>query len=252
MTKQTFADGSLRLLAIGREIEAKLKKADVYGVKAEDMVRSVNQLLAEAEKICKHHRISFKDFKQARCPSLGKSRAYELLAIAAGKKTIEQTRKATRQRVAKHRAKPKHSVTVTEKLIDEDAELAKLMPVFGVVADNEPKPTVETQAEIEARLKRDGKLPLLRGALQAEAMAKVAAKADAAVPGAPGGTNVTRRVANRLYSFYMKFVPECDALIEKMDQEDKDHMIELLNLATARLIQLRQRIEGVEFSGDAA
>jgi hypothetical protein len=102
-----------RLRFIGREIEAKLAKADTYRDKAADMVMSVTQLLAEAKTLCRTV-ARFQKFRTHLCPSLGRSRTYELFVIASGKKSVEQSRAETKARVAKHRAKrvtDKSSVT---------------------------------------------------------------------------------------------------------------------------------------------
>jgi hypothetical protein len=58
----------------------------------------------------------FDAFQERFFPKLARSRTYELLQIATGKKSIEEARASNRARVAKHRAgKFKASVTVTEK-----------------------------------------------------------------------------------------------------------------------------------------
>ena len=106
-----------RLHQIGKEVEAKLAKADKYHGKAEDMIASVGQLLAEAKELCDGD--GFNVFKAKYCPSLGKSRAYEIFAIATNKTTVEEVRAEGRKRQAKSRANKKqamaNSVTVTEK-----------------------------------------------------------------------------------------------------------------------------------------
>lgn len=112
---QVEEDCPQRLREIGKEIEAKLAKAEKYDGKANDMIASVRQLLTEAKELCDGD--GFDAFKTKFCPSLGKSRAYEIHAITTGKKTIEEVRDDTRKRVAKHRANKGGpvSVTVTEK-----------------------------------------------------------------------------------------------------------------------------------------
>ncbi len=94
---------------IGREIRARVEKLNQLGGKAVDMVDSIDHLLADAEKLCDPE--GFEAFKKHYCPELGQSRTYELLAIREGRKTLEEIRAATRQRVAKHRAAKR----VTEK-----------------------------------------------------------------------------------------------------------------------------------------
>jgi hypothetical protein len=100
-----------RLYAIGKEIEAKLIKADKYGLKSDDMLTSVNELINEAAKLFEDHPdlriMSFDGFRQKFCPSLGRSTAYELRAQILGSKTKEQLLLAARDRQAKHMAKLK-------------------------------------------------------------------------------------------------------------------------------------------------
>jgi hypothetical protein len=92
-----------RLISIGKEIEAKASKADTYHAKAADMVVSIKQLLVEAQSYCDKGGLNA--FRKLYCPSLGRSRAYELLAIASGKKTIEQSKAEGATRQARHVAK---------------------------------------------------------------------------------------------------------------------------------------------------
>jgi hypothetical protein len=66
------------------------------------MVDSIEHLLKDAEALCDAN--GFEAFKKTYCIELGKSRAYELLAIRDGRKTLEEIRSDTRKRVAKHRA----------------------------------------------------------------------------------------------------------------------------------------------------
>jgi hypothetical protein len=96
-------DCPLRLQQIGREITTRLEKADKQTQLAEDQLISVKELVAEAKELC--DRSGFKAFQKKFCPTLRRSRAYAVLALAAGKKTLEQDRAQNRRRVAKHRAK---------------------------------------------------------------------------------------------------------------------------------------------------
>jgi hypothetical protein len=100
-----------RLERIGREITARVEKLDKLGVKAVDHVDSIDYLLAEAEKLCETAE-AFAAFKRKHCPALGRSRAYELLAIKEGRKSLEEIRASNRARVAKHRSGKK---AVTDK-----------------------------------------------------------------------------------------------------------------------------------------
>ena len=107
-------------LKIARDYEAKArKKAGVELRKAENNWITVTQLLAEAKAKCSAG--GFKKFKAKYCPDLGRSRIYELLAIASGKKSIEQVKAESRGRKAKERAENKRELSVTTIVTDEPA-----------------------------------------------------------------------------------------------------------------------------------
>jgi hypothetical protein len=105
-----------RLQEIGDEINARLAKVDRALEQLEDHKIAISQLLEETKSLCDEG--GFKLFKEKFCAALGKSRSYELLAIAAGRKTIEQTKTRSRERQAMHRAKTK------AKLAEAKAKLA--------------------------------------------------------------------------------------------------------------------------------
>ena len=94
-----------RLIAIGREIEARAAKADGYHSRAVDHVDSIKALLVEAKSFCDKGGLNA--FRKRYCPSLGRSRAYELLAIASGKKSARQMKLQGAVRQARHVAKLK-------------------------------------------------------------------------------------------------------------------------------------------------
>jgi hypothetical protein len=100
------------LCKLGKEIGAHLDKARKCEDKAEQHYTAVAQLLRQAQKLCDDG--AFTAFKAKFCPDLGRSRAYEILAIATGKKSIKQVRAATRERTARSRAKKAESATVAE------------------------------------------------------------------------------------------------------------------------------------------
>jgi hypothetical protein len=79
---------------------------------------SINALLKEAKKLCDED--GFQVFKSKYCPTLGKSRTYELLAVEQGKKTIEQIKSDTARRMREMRSRnaaptPQPGNNVTEK-----------------------------------------------------------------------------------------------------------------------------------------
>jgi hypothetical protein len=119
-----------RLRQIGKEITARLAKAEKQTELARNHYTAIEQLLAEAKKLCDNG--GYKKFHELFCPQLGKSQAYAMLAIAAGKKTLAEHRASNRARVAKHRAKRADlSVTVTDKLEPEPSERQESPPEFA-------------------------------------------------------------------------------------------------------------------------
>jgi hypothetical protein len=105
---------------LGKRIAAHYDKMVKYEDKAEENKIAMAQLLTQAKKACDE--AGFTAFRERFCPNLGRSRAHELLLIACGKKTIEETKTATRERVKKHRTAKKEAsskvsapfVTVTD------------------------------------------------------------------------------------------------------------------------------------------
>jgi hypothetical protein len=141
---QIEKDCPLRLRQIGKEITERLTKADRQTQLAQDHLTAIEQLLAEAKKLCDNG--GYKKFHELFCPQLGKSQAYAMLAIAAGKKTLAEHRASNRARVAKHRAKKADlSVTVTDKSQPASSERPESRPedapadAPGIVPDQKPE-----------------------------------------------------------------------------------------------------------------
>jgi hypothetical protein len=136
VTQADIVDGARRevvaaidiLGRLGHEIRVRVNKLNHLGGKTVDMVDSIDHLLADAEKLCDPG--GFAAFKKIHCPELAKSRTYELLAVQDGRKTLNQIRAATRQRVAKHRSAKrvteKDSVTALPALSSESPQAEKL------------------------------------------------------------------------------------------------------------------------------
>jgi hypothetical protein len=91
-----------RLKQIAEEIEARLAKWDKETRRAENHLIAVDQLLAEARGLC--DRGGFIKFRELFCPKLGKSQAYAMRAITAGKKTFAEHRAEERERKRRTRA----------------------------------------------------------------------------------------------------------------------------------------------------
>jgi hypothetical protein len=96
-----------------KRIAVHLDKASKYDEKAEQHRTSAGQLFAQVQKAFDEG--GFAAFHEKFFPDLGRSRAYELLAIGTGKKSVEDIREGNRERQARYRANHKAlSVTVTD------------------------------------------------------------------------------------------------------------------------------------------
>jgi hypothetical protein len=111
---------------LGKQIADHLQRARKAEEKAEQHYIAVLQLLEKAKQDCDEG--GFAAFQEKFCPDLGRSRVFELKAIATGKKTLEDTRAATRERVARHRARQVESVTVTDSSPTADSSPSPTMP----------------------------------------------------------------------------------------------------------------------------
>jgi hypothetical protein len=114
-TKRATAKAELE--KIGNEIAARVNNVRKYDAaaeekagyelrKAQDERDTINNvLLVQARAKCKEAGESFEKFRKQYCPDLSRSRLYVALAIADGRKTVEQDRAEKRESVAKSRAK---------------------------------------------------------------------------------------------------------------------------------------------------
>jgi hypothetical protein len=97
---------------LGKQITAHLEQARKAETKVEQHYTAVLQLLEKAKQECDAG--GFAAFQEKFCPDLGRSRAYELAAIATGRKSIEDLRASSRERQVRCRARKAESVTVTD------------------------------------------------------------------------------------------------------------------------------------------
>jgi hypothetical protein len=95
---------------LGREIVARIEAGDKAKDRADQMYKSAGLQLIEAR-----NRVpDFSAFLRDHCDSLSRSRAYELMAIAEGRTTTEETRAKSRARAQRSRAN-KASVSATSR-----------------------------------------------------------------------------------------------------------------------------------------
>jgi hypothetical protein len=92
---------------LGKRIAVHYEKLVQCKRKGEQHKIAIGKLLVQAKEACDAG--GFTAFRERFCPNLGRSRAHELLLIACGKKTIEETKTATRERVKKHRTAKKEA-----------------------------------------------------------------------------------------------------------------------------------------------
>jgi hypothetical protein len=111
-----------RLKSIAKEIKERLVKYEKQKQVAQDHLVAIGQLLAEARDLC--DRDGFKKFRELYCPQLGKTQAYAMRAIAAGKKSLAQHRAEESERKRRTRARQRaatESGTVPEnRLVQQD------------------------------------------------------------------------------------------------------------------------------------
>ena len=162
--KEAAAKAAVELESIGKEIAERVKimrkydaaaneKAGVEMKKSDDERDTITKvLLVKAKAKCKEAGKSFKAFQKEYCPDLSRSRLYAVLAIADGRKTVEQDRADTAARVRKHREEKRPlqtDVTDTPPIAPEPAPVA-------IVAGNDVDPDAsaiamkQKQAEAEA------------------------------------------------------------------------------------------------------
>jgi hypothetical protein len=94
-----------KLTELGQHIAAHLEKAERCDQKADDHRLTAGRLLAQAKELCDDG--GFIAFHERFCPNLGRSRTYDLLAIASGKKSVEEIRADNAERNRRLRARKK-------------------------------------------------------------------------------------------------------------------------------------------------
>jgi hypothetical protein len=145
---QIVTDCPDQLQRIGHEITERLAKVDKQAQQANDHLIAVNQLLAEAKKLCDGG--GFKQFREQFCPQLGKSQAYAMLAIAAGKKTFIGHRTEERERKQRTRANQKAVPAANSGTVPENSEPKESSNAAAPPATT-PKPLAKLKTATAAR-----------------------------------------------------------------------------------------------------
>jgi hypothetical protein len=92
-----------------KTIKALVTKGDHATKKAEQFYIAAGKHLAELKERCPDQWLQHAKEKVG----IGRSRAYELMAIGTGVRTVEQVRENTRQRVENHRSRPLRNGQIT-------------------------------------------------------------------------------------------------------------------------------------------
>src|SRR5450755_3120879 len=102
LTVQIEKDCPAQLQDLAKQLMAEFEKLYERKQLASDQELAVKKLIAKVKALCDVG--GFAAFREKFFPNLGKSRVYELLAIATNKKSVEESRAGNRKRQAKHRA----------------------------------------------------------------------------------------------------------------------------------------------------
>jgi hypothetical protein len=98
------------VMALARRVKALVEKGDRAADKAEQFYKAAGIHIKEIKEQCP---LNWEGIVQHRC-GIGRSRAYELMAIADGRTTLEKVRASTNDRKKVHRAKSKSVPERTE------------------------------------------------------------------------------------------------------------------------------------------
>ena len=113
-------DNKSKLEAISIEVKVRLEKGDKLMGQAEGHYMAAGLRLKEAQSRCKAEGIKFLEWLKAN--EIGKTKAYEVLAIADGRKTEKEAKEANKERQAKHRDKNKKARAAAEDAMEDDDE----------------------------------------------------------------------------------------------------------------------------------
>jgi len=142
------------LPALGNQAHGHYKAAEKHRERAEQQYRSAGLYLKEAKQRClQTPGMTFERFLKDHCP-IGRSRAYELIAIADGTKSLEEVREgnASRQAAKRHRDATATVRDVTDRQ-PEDLEMSVDLDFFKHgFPDYEPKPTSD-ESEVKEKIK---------------------------------------------------------------------------------------------------
>ena len=148
--------------ATGKKVVAHIKAGDKAKEKAIEHYKAAGLLLIA---INKNHPGGFTAFLANSCSGLGRSRAYELMQIAGGRRSAEEIKAATKKRVERHRARKSNPLQAG--VTDGKAEPAPADTSDGAPAD---RLTASEQALVRFKHIVDTAMPKMTPATRARAL----------------------------------------------------------------------------------
>lgn len=103
------------------EIKARIERGTKQLEQAQNNFLSAGVMLMECQEIVKANKYKGGFTKWLKDNGIGKSQAYECIAIAKGEKTVDEMREQNAQRQAKHQQKKKASGSNGQEDVDSDA-----------------------------------------------------------------------------------------------------------------------------------
>ena len=121
-----------------REFEAGAEeKAGFELKKAAEKRAALDKALVEAHELCKAAGEDFKAFQQKYAPDYKRTRLYQVLAIADGRKTVEGVREEERERKRRQRASVRDNPNVPDDPAPDSPPTAPAAPVAPLAAQGE-------------------------------------------------------------------------------------------------------------------
>ena len=230
------ATAKAELEGLGKAIAARVKIMRDYDAAAEEKAGHelrkaqderdtiYNVLLVQARAKCKEAGESFEKFRKQYCPDLSRSRLYAVLAIADGRKTVEQDRAEKRESVAKSRAKVSSTSAVGDApgvpgvatpngtTLDTSGFSPKALEQIARVGND-----VDTEASAEAR----------KAAMtESEPWSKAPATAEALAPEPKHELTPEQKSDDALAAFKAAYSTQCPSMTETDLKQARVYFIE--------------------------
>jgi hypothetical protein len=208
------SDGALipaQVMSLARRIRALVEKGDRAAEKAEQFYKAAGIHIKEIKQKQSEH---WETIVREQC-GIGQSRAYELMAIADGRTTLEKVRADTNERKKVHRAKP-DPVSVPERTEQEERDRQECVALFQKAVDAE-RELAQHKASIKRRVTGGAEVDV------EQHRARVAAVAE------PVADEATAEVSA---GHLAEFIKACWTHLPKLIGADRYRARELANMLT--------------------